>query len=73
MRPAEVGEKRAIRPVAHRPGAVVAEAHVHADVGIHALDGPGDHVEERIGVVGMAGEAGLVELDEVDAGRRRGP
>ncbi len=62
------GKQRPVRPVADGAGAVVPEAHVHADIGIHALDGAGDDVEERLGVAGMAGEAGLVELDEIDAG-----
>ena len=61
-------EQRPVRPVPDGPRAVVSEAHVHADIGIHALDRPGDHLEERLGCAGMAGEAGLVELDEVDAG-----
>ena len=41
-------------------------------VGLHALDRPGDHVEELLGLVGLAGEARLVELEEVDARRDQG-
>ena len=71
LRPADVREERPVRPPADGPGAVVAEAHVHADVGIDALDRAGDDVEEVLGLVGVAGEARLVELEEVDARRRR--
>ena len=45
---------------------VIPEAHMHANIGINAVDSSGDDVEKRLGSAGMAGEAGLVELDEID-------
>ena len=42
---------------------------MHADIGVDSLDRAGQDFEKELGLAGMTGEAGLVELDEVDSRR----
>ena len=53
---------------APQPGAIVSETEMHADIRADSIDRLGQGIEEELGLAGMAGEAGLVELDEVDPG-----
>ncbi len=70
--PTDVWKERPVRAVPHGTTAIIAEAHVHADVGKHPPNGAGNHIEEMVGRVGMAGEARFVKLDEIDARRHEG-
>ena len=70
--PTDVWKERPVRAVPHGTTAIIAEAHVHADVGTHPPNGAGNHIEEMVGRVGMAGEARFVKLDEIDARRHEG-
>ena len=39
---------------------------------MHIPNGAGDHIEKMVGRIGVAGEAGLVKLNEIDARAREG-
>ena len=58
--------------MADSAGPVVAETEMHADICVHSVDGPCQCFQEEVGLTGMAGEAGLVELDEVDPRSHQG-
>lgn len=70
--PTDGWKERPVQAVPHGTTAIIAEAHVHADVGTHPPNGAGNHIEEMVGRVGMAGEARFVKLDEIDARRHEG-
>ncbi len=70
--PADVRKERPVRTVPDSASAVIAEAHVHADVSLHPIHGTGNDIEKMIGRFGVAGKAGLVELDKIDTDRDQG-
>ena len=62
-----------IGAMADRAAAIVSKTEMHADIRVDTLDRAGESLEEELGLAGMAGEARLVELDEVNPRGDQGP